>query len=156
MIHYHWYSVLSLIILCTTSFYCIPILFFFSMVFKGYRRPLVQEDMWDLNKSDSTHDICQRFEEVMNKEVKKAQIVLQKKKQKQTISDCHHGLAKGISQDVLVMVRSLLPIICENAVTNYEFCPNAWKYGSPGGYVIFLYYIFYIFICVFPFSCYFR
>lgn len=86
----------------------------------------MQEDMWDLNNSDSTHDICQKFEGVMIKELKKAQRVLQKKKQKQTISDNHHGLAKGISQDVLVMVRSLLPIICcLFAVANFEFCPNA-------------------------------
>ncbi|KAI7805399.1 canalicular multispecific organic anion transporter 1 isoform X1 [Triplophysa rosa] len=79
---------------------------FNGMVFKGYRRPLVQEDMWDLNKSDSTHDICQQFEKVMIKELKKAQIVLQKKKQKQTTSDLHQGLAKGISQDVLVMEKT--------------------------------------------------
>lgn len=75
------------------------------MVFKGYKRPLVQEDMWDLNEKDSTHHICQQFQEVMNKELKKAQRTLQKKKQKQTISDQNHSLAKGISQDVLVMVR---------------------------------------------------
>lgn len=76
---------------------------FNSMVFKGYKRPLVQEDMWNLNEKDSTHHICQQFEEVMIKELKKAQRVLQKKKQKQTISDHHHSLARGISQDVLVM-----------------------------------------------------
>ncbi|XP_051945451.1 canalicular multispecific organic anion transporter 1 isoform X1 [Xyrauchen texanus] len=76
---------------------------FNSMVFKGYKRPLVQEDMWDLNEKDSTHSICQQFEEVMSKELKKSHSVLQKKKSKRTSDHNQNGLAKGVSQDVLVM-----------------------------------------------------
>lgn len=74
------------------------------MVFKGYRKPLVQEDMWDLNEKDSTHVICEKFEEIMAKELKKARSALQKKRSKRKTND-ENGLAKGVSQDVLVMVR---------------------------------------------------
>lgn len=79
---------------------------FNSMVWKGFKRPLVQEDMWDLNKNDSTHFICQTFEDVMAKELKKARNNLQKKKSKKrkTVdAEGQNGLAKGVSQDVLVM-----------------------------------------------------
>uniref|UniRef100_A0A672LWS9 ABC-type glutathione-S-conjugate transporter n=1 Tax=Sinocyclocheilus grahami TaxID=75366 RepID=A0A672LWS9_SINGR len=41
------------------------------MVIKGYKRPLVQEDMWDLNEKDSSQAICQRFEDIMAIELKK-------------------------------------------------------------------------------------
>ncbi|XP_051773178.1 LOW QUALITY PROTEIN: canalicular multispecific organic anion transporter 1 [Ctenopharyngodon idella] len=77
---------------------------FNSMVFKGYKRPLVQEDMWDLNEKDSTNLICEQFENIMTKELKKARNALQKKRNKQkTNDDGQNGLAKGVSQDVLVM-----------------------------------------------------
>ncbi|XP_067276901.1 canalicular multispecific organic anion transporter 1 isoform X2 [Pseudorasbora parva] len=77
---------------------------FNSMVYKGYKKPLVQEDMWDLNEKDSTRAICQQFEDIMAKELKKARRVLQKKQNKRRSGDEHlNGLAKGVSQDVLVM-----------------------------------------------------
>uniref|UniRef100_A0A671T6J1 ATP-binding cassette, sub-family C (CFTR/MRP), member 2 n=1 Tax=Sinocyclocheilus anshuiensis TaxID=1608454 RepID=A0A671T6J1_9TELE len=44
---------------------------FNSMVIKGYKRPLVQEDMWDLNEKDSSQAICQGFEDIMAIELKK-------------------------------------------------------------------------------------
>uniref|UniRef100_A0A8C1Z4H9 Uncharacterized protein n=1 Tax=Cyprinus carpio TaxID=7962 RepID=A0A8C1Z4H9_CYPCA len=77
---------------------------FNSMVIKGFKRPLVQEDMWDLNEKDSTQTICQEFEDIMTKELKKAHSRLQKKQNKpKTKTDHQNGLAKGVSQDVLVM-----------------------------------------------------
>uniref|UniRef100_A0A673LUX6 Canalicular multispecific organic anion transporter 1-like n=1 Tax=Sinocyclocheilus rhinocerous TaxID=307959 RepID=A0A673LUX6_9TELE len=69
-----------------------------------YRRPLVQEDMWDLNEKDSSQAICQGFEDIMAIELKKARSSLQKKRNKPKTKDGHqNGLAKGVSQDVLVM-----------------------------------------------------
>nr|XP_055026726.1 ATP-binding cassette sub-family C member 2-like isoform X1 [Misgurnus anguillicaudatus] len=76
---------------------------FNSMVYNGYKKPLIQEDLWDLNESDSTQQISQQFEEIMNQELKKAQRVLQKKKLKKIDKDHHNGLTNGISQDFLVM-----------------------------------------------------
>ncbi|XP_067242985.1 canalicular multispecific organic anion transporter 1 isoform X2 [Chanodichthys erythropterus] len=77
---------------------------FNSMVFKGYKKPLVQEDMWDLNEKDSTHVICEEFEDIMARELKKARSALQKKGNKRkTTDDRQNSLAKGVSQDVLVM-----------------------------------------------------
>ncbi|KAL0177127.1 hypothetical protein M9458_026021, partial [Cirrhinus mrigala] len=62
------------------------------------------EDMWDLNEEDSTQTICQQFQDVMANELKKARTRLQKKQNKQkTKTDHQNGLAKGVSQDVLVM-----------------------------------------------------
>uniref|UniRef100_A0AAY4E645 ABC-type glutathione-S-conjugate transporter n=1 Tax=Denticeps clupeoides TaxID=299321 RepID=A0AAY4E645_9TELE len=80
---------------------------FNSMVFHGYKRPLVQDDMWELNEEDSTRHICQKFESIMNTELGKARRRLQmkqsRKKAKQK-SDPHlNGLSKGVSHDVLVM-----------------------------------------------------
>uniref|UniRef100_A0A8B9K2A1 ATP-binding cassette, sub-family C (CFTR/MRP), member 2 n=1 Tax=Astyanax mexicanus TaxID=7994 RepID=A0A8B9K2A1_ASTMX len=79
------------------------------MIFTGYRRPLVQEDMWELSEKDSTNFISREFEEMMKQELRKAHSRLQKKKMKmkmKKISRPEHqqnGLNKGISQDVLVL-----------------------------------------------------
>uniref|UniRef100_A0A8B9RB37 ABC transmembrane type-1 domain-containing protein n=1 Tax=Astyanax mexicanus TaxID=7994 RepID=A0A8B9RB37_ASTMX len=79
------------------------------MVINGYRRPLVQEDMWELSEKDSTNFISREFEEMMKQELRKAHSRLQKKKMKmkmKKISRPEHqqnGLNKGISQDVLVL-----------------------------------------------------
>ncbi|KAK2865713.1 hypothetical protein Q7C36_001769 [Tachysurus vachellii] len=78
------------------------------MVFNGYKRPLVQEDLCDLNEKDSTSSISQRFEEIMKEELKKARQRLQTKQSKKKKSTSkldreQNGLAKGVSQDILVM-----------------------------------------------------
>ncbi|KAL2082928.1 hypothetical protein ACEWY4_020701 [Coilia grayii] len=80
---------------------------FNSMVFKGYKTPLVQEDLWDLNKKDATRHISDMFESVMMDELGKArqrfQKQLRKRKAKQKDDPHQNGLARGVSQDVLVM-----------------------------------------------------
>ncbi|KAB5518421.1 hypothetical protein PHYPO_G00165670 [Pangasianodon hypophthalmus] len=78
------------------------------MVFNGYKRPLEQEDMWELNEKDSTSYITQKFEAIMKGELSKARERLQKKQSKKKKSTPkpdrdHNGLAKGVSQDILVM-----------------------------------------------------
>uniref|UniRef100_A0A3B1JVZ0 ABC transporter TMD0 domain-containing protein n=1 Tax=Astyanax mexicanus TaxID=7994 RepID=A0A3B1JVZ0_ASTMX len=86
------------------------------MVINGYRRPLVQEDMWELNEKDSTNFISREFEEMMKQELRKAHSRLQKKKMKmkmKKISRPEHqqnGLNKGISQDVLVLTPGWFPL----------------------------------------------
>lgn len=82
------------------------------MVINGYRRPLVQEDMWDLNEKDSTGYVSQKFEDIMKEELRKARQRLQKKQSKKKKSSPksdrdQNGLAKGVSHDVLVMVKEL-------------------------------------------------
>lgn len=79
------------------------------MVINGFKRPLVQEDMWELNEKDSTGYISQKFEETMKEELRKARLKLQKKQSKKKTSTPkldreQNGLAKGVSQDILVMV----------------------------------------------------
>lgn len=88
-----------------------------SMVVKGYKRPLVQEDMWDLNEIDSTAYINQRFQYFMQPELAAARVRYQKQmkkkqeKNKDKAQDAafqnglSNGLGKGVSQDVLMMVR---------------------------------------------------
>uniref|UniRef100_A0A669C2V6 ATP-binding cassette, sub-family C (CFTR/MRP), member 2 n=1 Tax=Oreochromis niloticus TaxID=8128 RepID=A0A669C2V6_ORENI len=88
-----------------------------SMVLKGYKQPLVQEDMWDLNESDSTAFINERFQHFMKPELDAARVRFQNKMKKKSAktrdsaqedpqqSGLSSGLGKGVSQDVLMMVR---------------------------------------------------
>ncbi|KAJ0067200.1 hypothetical protein NL108_012940, partial [Boleophthalmus pectinirostris] len=87
---------------------------FNSMVFTGYKRPLVQEDMWDLNEADSTSYINRKFQSNMMIELAAAQVKHRLKRQKKEMdkgrnrdetlpNGTSNGLAKGVSQDGLVM-----------------------------------------------------
>ncbi|XP_011601661.2 ATP-binding cassette sub-family C member 2 [Takifugu rubripes] len=84
---------------------------FNSMAFKGFRQPLVQEDMWDLNEKDSTGHINQKFQHHVEAELAKARIRYQLHMSKIKTKDLDgelrngvsSGLAKGISQDVLML-----------------------------------------------------
>ncbi|XP_042357577.1 canalicular multispecific organic anion transporter 1 isoform X2 [Plectropomus leopardus] len=88
---------------------------FNSMVVNGYRRPLVQEDMWELSEADSTAYINRRFQYVMQSELGAAKVRFQnrlKKKRNKNRDKAQeeafqnglsNGLAKGVSQDVLMM-----------------------------------------------------
>ncbi|XP_074501872.1 ATP-binding cassette sub-family C member 2 [Sebastes fasciatus] len=85
-----------------------------SMVLKGYKQALVQEDMWELSEADSTADINRRFQHFMQSELGAARVRLQnklkkkrdEKKDKAQEEDVRNGLsnglAKGVSQDVLM------------------------------------------------------
>ncbi|XP_019222145.1 canalicular multispecific organic anion transporter 1 isoform X2 [Oreochromis niloticus] len=55
-----------------------------SMVLKGYKQPLVQEDMWDLNESDSTAFINERFQHFMKPELDAARVRFQNKMKKKS------------------------------------------------------------------------
>lgn len=81
------------------------------MILKGYKRPLVQEDMWELDEKDTTGFISQRFEEIMKQELRKARNRLQKQESKKRKSLLKHqnSMVPGISQDVLIMVRAQRP-----------------------------------------------
>lgn len=87
------------------------------MAVKGYKQPLTQEDMWELNELDSTTKITQHFQHFMDSELAAARIRFQhqqtKKKNPKNTSkvqteasqnDLSNGLVKGISQDMLMMV----------------------------------------------------
>uniref|UniRef100_A0A8C7YSL5 Canalicular multispecific organic anion transporter 1 n=1 Tax=Oryzias sinensis TaxID=183150 RepID=A0A8C7YSL5_9TELE len=56
----------------------VPFTFVFicSMVVTGYKRPLVQEDMWDLNEKDGTSYLSQRFQHHMDFELAAARTLL--------------------------------------------------------------------------------
>lgn len=90
----------------------------FSMALKGFRQPLVQEDMWDLNEIDSTSYIDQRFQHHIQKELAKARVRYQQQKSKNkgnaqeegVRNGVSAGLGKDINQDVLLMVRSSTPL----------------------------------------------
>ncbi|KAK2824276.1 hypothetical protein Q5P01_021451 [Channa striata] len=88
---------------------------FHSMVVKGYKQPLTQEDMWELNESDSTAYINQRFQDQMAAELSAARVRFQqemkstrKKNANKGLAaasqnDLSNGLGKGVSHDVLMM-----------------------------------------------------
>ncbi|XP_071985544.1 ATP-binding cassette sub-family C member 2-like [Engystomops pustulosus] len=78
-----------------------------SMVIRGYKRPLVMEDLWELNKEDQTKIIYEKFEKTMKEEVAKARKVLEKRRDKRRQKQKDgaiemNGLSKAQSQDVLV------------------------------------------------------
>ncbi|XP_041645026.1 canalicular multispecific organic anion transporter 1 [Cheilinus undulatus] len=84
---------------------------FNSMVVKGYKRPLVQEDMWELSEKDSTAYLSERFQHFMKSELGAARVRYQHKLKKKPANNKYkaqeenfqNGLGKGVSQDVLMM-----------------------------------------------------
>uniref|UniRef100_A0A3B5LYX7 ATP-binding cassette, sub-family C (CFTR/MRP), member 2 n=1 Tax=Xiphophorus couchianus TaxID=32473 RepID=A0A3B5LYX7_9TELE len=83
-----------------------------NMVVKGYKKPLVQEDMWELNEADSTSYISQRFNHHMQFELGKARIRFQKELKDKLLKNRgksmegpsqSNGLGKGVNQDVMMM-----------------------------------------------------
>uniref|UniRef100_A0A8C7CDD3 Uncharacterized protein n=1 Tax=Oncorhynchus kisutch TaxID=8019 RepID=A0A8C7CDD3_ONCKI len=87
------------------------------MVLNGFKRPLVQKDLWELSEAESTLQISQRFQQTMQTELKAARTRLQTKMRKRGEEKASKGqgeglqnehqnrLGKGVSQDVLMMVR---------------------------------------------------
>ncbi|XP_027644671.1 ATP-binding cassette sub-family C member 2 isoform X3 [Falco peregrinus] len=78
-----------------------------SMVFKGYRKPLEIEDIWELKDKDKTQAIYAGLEKNMKTAVRKAQAELEKRKRKKRSQegDPDHGnnISKAQSQDILVL-----------------------------------------------------
>ncbi|XP_062436537.1 ATP-binding cassette sub-family C member 2 [Rhea pennata] len=78
-----------------------------SMVFKGYRKPLEMEDLWELKDKDKTKIISAILEKNMKTTIKKAQAEMEKRKRKKRLreSDPDHGnkMSKAQSQDILVL-----------------------------------------------------
>nr|ALU63337.1 canalicular multispecific organic anion transporter 1 [Oryzias melastigma] len=88
---------------------------FNSMVVTGYKRPLVQEDMWELNEKDSTSYLSSRFQHHMDSDLAAARVRYQNKLKKKPLKNkgraqaeasengISNGLGKGVSQDALMM-----------------------------------------------------
>ncbi|XP_038593401.1 canalicular multispecific organic anion transporter 1 [Micropterus salmoides] len=88
---------------------------FNSMVLKGYKQPLVQEDMWELSEADGTAYINQRFQHFMESDLGAARVRFQNRLKKKCVergdkaqeepfqNGLSNGLGKGVSQDVLMM-----------------------------------------------------
>nr|XP_014347396.1 PREDICTED: canalicular multispecific organic anion transporter 1 [Latimeria chalumnae] len=78
---------------------------FHSMVVKGYRRPLVMEDLWELNEQDRTQKIYGDLEKNMREEMRKAWRRMEARQRKRSRKEAEpvNTLSKGVSQDVLVM-----------------------------------------------------
>ncbi|CAG09356.1 unnamed protein product, partial [Tetraodon nigroviridis] len=111
---------------------------FNSMALKGFRQPLVQEDMWDLNEVDSTGYIDQRFQHHIQKELAKARVRYQQQKckekaQEEAMNGVSGGLAKGISQDVLMMVRRSTPWSLISVFTSNVFSKQSSSFKGEVG-----------------------
>ncbi|NXH94045.1 MRP2 protein, partial [Pachycephala philippinensis] len=78
-----------------------------SMVFKGYRKPLEIEDVWELKDKDKTKALYTAFEKNMKTTMRKAQVELEKRKRKKRRRegdpDHVNNMSKAQSQDVLVL-----------------------------------------------------
>lgn len=79
------------------------------MVFKGYRKPLEIEDIWEVKGEYKTQAICVALEKNMKTAVRKAQAELEKRKCKKRHRerDPDHGnnMSKAQSQDILMLVN---------------------------------------------------
>ncbi|RLW04172.1 hypothetical protein DV515_00005916 [Chloebia gouldiae] len=78
-----------------------------SIVFKGYRKPLEIEDVWELKDKDKTKALYTAFEKNMRTAMQKARAELEKRKRKKRRQegDPDHGnsMSKAQSQDILVL-----------------------------------------------------
>ncbi|XP_063262505.1 ATP-binding cassette sub-family C member 2 [Prinia subflava] len=78
-----------------------------SMVFKGYRKPLEIEDVWELKDKDKTKALYTAFEKNMKSAMQKARAELEKRKRKKRRRggdpDYGNSMSKAQSQDVLVL-----------------------------------------------------
>lgn len=110
---------------------------FNSMVLTGYKRPLVQEDLWDLNEEDTTRHISEQFEFHMNNELAAAQASYQKRLRKKhdrgkaqdeaLQNGLSNGLGKGVSRDVLMMEeKDKNTEKKEKKKTDKVDCPKSW------------------------------
>ncbi|OXB75471.1 UNVERIFIED_CONTAM: hypothetical protein H355_016532 [Colinus virginianus] len=77
------------------------------IVYKGYRKPLEVEDVWELRDKDKTQSIYAIFEKNMKTALRKAQAELEKRKRKKRRRECDtehmNGMSKAQSQDILVL-----------------------------------------------------
>uniref|UniRef100_A0A8C4ZUT4 ABC-type glutathione-S-conjugate transporter n=1 Tax=Gadus morhua TaxID=8049 RepID=A0A8C4ZUT4_GADMO len=77
---------------------------FNSMVVNGYKRPLVQEDLWELKEADSTSQIHRHFHSHMESQLGAARLRYAKKKSEaKPAKDPRPAKQNGVSQDVLMM-----------------------------------------------------
>lgn len=83
-----------------------------SMVYKGYRKPLEIEDVWELKDKDKTKALYTAFEKNMKTDMKKARADLEKrerkKRRRQGDPDHVNSMSKAQSQDILVLVNPFL------------------------------------------------
>uniref|UniRef100_A0A669PY13 ATP binding cassette subfamily C member 2 n=1 Tax=Phasianus colchicus TaxID=9054 RepID=A0A669PY13_PHACC len=79
------------------------------MIYKGHRKPLEIEDVWDLKDKDRTQALYATFEKNMKTALRKAQAELEKRKRKKRRRerDTEHmnGMSKAQSQDILVLPK---------------------------------------------------
>uniref|UniRef100_A0A8C9LAS7 Canalicular multispecific organic anion transporter 1 n=1 Tax=Pavo cristatus TaxID=9049 RepID=A0A8C9LAS7_PAVCR len=77
------------------------------IVYKGHRKPLEIEDVWELKDKDRTQTVYAAFEKNMKTALRKAQAELEKRKRKKRRQerDTEHmnGMSKAQSQDILVL-----------------------------------------------------
>lgn len=116
------------------------------MVIKGYKQPLVQEDMWNLSEEDSTAYINKHFQHIMQSKLAMARVRYQEKlkknpaKKREKAQDEAHsngfasGMGKGISQDVLMMVKNIIIAYSRLFITctQYIFCVCLCKKNKRG------------------------
>lgn len=79
------------------------------MVYKGHRKPLEIEDVWELKDENRIQALYATFEKNMKTELRKAQAELEKRKRKKRRRECDtehmNGMSKAQSQDILVLVN---------------------------------------------------
>ncbi|XP_040290619.1 canalicular multispecific organic anion transporter 1-like [Bufo bufo] len=100
-----------------------------SIVVKGFRRPLVMEDLWELSKENQTQHNYEAFDKARKVEVAKARKALEKRRNKRKQQDGAiemNGLSKVHSQEVLVEKKKKKESV---SGTSKDF-PKSWLYKT--------------------------
>uniref|UniRef100_A0A8B9TPU0 Canalicular multispecific organic anion transporter 1 n=1 Tax=Anas platyrhynchos TaxID=8839 RepID=A0A8B9TPU0_ANAPL len=106
------------------------------MVYKGYRKPLEIEDVWDLKDKDKIQAIYGAFEKNMKTAVRKAQAELEirkrKKRQRESDPDHENSMSKAQSQDILVMEEKQPKKKKKGAKGPHKDYPRGWLMKALG------------------------
>lgn len=99
------------------------------MVFKGYRKPLEIEDIWELKSEQKTQAMYAALEKNMKTAVRKAQAEMEKRKRKkrhrERDPDHENNLSKAQSQDILMLVNPL-PLLALNGTERSRSSLGEW------------------------------
>ncbi|XP_044154092.1 ATP-binding cassette sub-family C member 2-like [Bufo gargarizans] len=114
----------------TASFFSrITFSWYDSIVVKGFRRPLVMEDLWELSKENQSQHNYEAFDKTMKVEVAKARNALEKRRNKRKQQDGAiemNGLSKVHSQEVLVEKKKKKESV---SGTSKDY-PKSWLYKT--------------------------
>uniref|UniRef100_A0A8C0VM35 ABC-type glutathione-S-conjugate transporter n=1 Tax=Cyanistes caeruleus TaxID=156563 RepID=A0A8C0VM35_CYACU len=107
-----------------------------STVFKGYRKPLEIEDVWELQDKDKTKALYTAFEKNMKASMQKARAEMEKRKLKKRRRegdpDYGNSMSKAQSQDILVLEEKQPKKKKKKGDDSHKDYPKGWLMKTLG------------------------